>query len=87
MLAGEAGETVAALKRQPGKDLAVLGCGELVQSLMRHGLVDEYQLSIYPLVLGSGTRLFREGGPPASLKLVGTRTTATGVVIASYRPE
>ena len=62
LLAGDAAEAVAGLKQQPGKDLVVLGSGELVQSLMRHDLVDEYVLLIHPLVLGSGRRLFPDGG-------------------------
>ena len=77
---------VATLKEQPGGDLVVLGSGELVASLMRHDLVDEYVLLIHPLVLGSGRRLFPEGGSPAALRLVDTKTTTTGVVIATYRP-
>jgi dihydrofolate reductase len=77
---------VARLREQPGKDLVVLGSGELVQSLMRHNLVDEYVLQIYPLVLGSGRRLFADGGAFAKLRLVDAKTTTTGVVIATYRP-
>jgi dihydrofolate reductase len=64
----------------------VLGSGELVQSLMRRNLVDQYALLIHPLVLGSGRRLFADGGPFAALRLVDTRTTPTGVVIATYQP-
>jgi dihydrofolate reductase len=78
-------EAVAALKQKPGTNLLVLGSGGLVQSLMRHSLVDEYALSIHPLVLGSGSRLFPDGGPLAALRLVDTKTTSTGVVIATYR--
>jgi dihydrofolate reductase len=76
---------VAALKQEPGKDLVVLGSGELVQSLMRRNLVDEYVLSIHPLVLGSGRRLFPGGSPFTALQLVDTKTTSIGVVIATYR--
>jgi dihydrofolate reductase len=57
----------------------------LVQSLMRANLVDTYVLLIHPLVLGSGRRLFPEGGAAATLQLVGTRTTSAGVVIATYQ--
>ncbi len=64
----------------------VLGSGELVQSLMRRNLVDEYVLLIHPLVLGSGRRLFTDGGAFAALRLVNTKTTTTGVVIATYQP-
>src|SRR5712692_6672424 len=84
LLVGDAAEAVARLKEE-GKDLVVLGSGELVQSLMRRNLVDEYVLLIHPLVLGSGRRLFTDGGAFAALQLVGTRTTTTGVVIATYQ--
>jgi dihydrofolate reductase len=84
LLKGDAAETVAALKEQPGKDIVVLGSGQLIQSLMRHNLVDEYVLLIHPLILGSGRRLFTDGGATGALRLVDTRTTTTGVVIATY---
>jgi riboflavin biosynthesis pyrimidine reductase len=86
LLKGDAAAAVATLKEQPGKDFVILGSGVLVQSLMRRNLVDEYVLSIHPLVLGSGRRLFPDGVPFASLQLVDTKTTTTGVVIATYRP-
>ena len=85
LLQGDAMEAVAKLKEQPD-DLGVLGSGELVRSLMRANLVDEYVLLIHPLVLGSGRRLFPDGGPSADLRLVDTKTTTTGVVIATYQP-
>jgi len=85
LLEGDAAEAVARLKRQPGKDLTVLGSGELVQALMRRNLVDVYVLLIHPLVLGSGRRLFADGGPSTALRLVDTTTTTTGVVIATYQ--
>ncbi len=80
-------EAVASLKEQPAGDMVVLGSGELSRSLMQHGLVDEYVLSIHPLVLGSGRRLFPEGSPYAKLDLVDSVTTTTGVVIGTFRPE
>ena len=85
LLQGDAMEAVAELKEQPD-DLVVLGSGELVGSLMRAGLVDEYVLLIHPLVLGSGRRLFPDGAPSTALRLVDTKTTTTGVVIATYHP-
>ena len=85
LLQGDAAEAVARLRERPGKNLVVLGSGDLVRSLMRCNLVDEYVLSIHPLVLGSGRRLFPDGSSLA-LRLVDTRTTTTGVVIATYRP-
>jgi len=86
LLNGDASETVARLKEEPGKDLVVMGSGELAQSLMRSNLIDEYVLLIHPLVLGSGRRLFTDGSPTATLRLVGTRTTTNGVVIVTYQP-
>jgi dihydrofolate reductase len=86
LLQGDAVEAVAELKEQPDNDLVVLGSGELVRSLMRADLVDEYVLLIHPLVLGSGRRLFPDGGVSAALRLVDTKTTTTGVVIATYHP-
>ena len=84
LLKGDAAEAVARLKQEPGKDLVVMGSGELIQSLMRGKLIDEYVLLIHPLVLGSGRRLFTDGGAFAALRLVATKTTTTGVVIATY---
>jgi dihydrofolate reductase len=86
LLEGDVAEAVTNLRRQPGKDIGVLGSGELVGTLMRHSLVDRYVLMYHPIVLGSGRRLFREGGPLASLRLVDSVTTTTGVVIATYEP-
>jgi dihydrofolate reductase len=86
LLKGHVPEEVAELKRQPGKELQVHGSGNLVQTLMAHDLVDEYRLWFYPVVLGSGRRIFGEGSAPTALKLVDTKTTSTGVVIHSYQP-
>lgn len=80
-------EAVARLKEELSGDMGVLGSGELAQALMRHGLVDEYVLSIHPLVLGSGRRLFPEGSPFAKLRLVDSVTTTTGVVIGTFEAD
>jgi len=85
LLSGDAAAAVSKLKEQENKDLAVLGSGELIRSLMSHNLVDEYVLSIHPLVLGSGRRLFADSGRLAALRLIDSKTTSTGVVIATYR--
>jgi dihydrofolate reductase len=85
LLAGDAAEAVARLKERPGKDLVILGSGELVQSLMRRNLIDEYLLLIHPLVLGSGRRLFRDGGAFAALRLLDAKATTAGVIIATYQ--
>jgi dihydrofolate reductase len=65
----------------------VLGSGDLLQTLMREQLVDEYLLMIHPVVLGSGRRMFADGGPPLNLKLAESITTTTGVVLATYVKE
>jgi dihydrofolate reductase len=85
LLPADAAEGVTALKREPGADLLVMGSGELIQSLMRHRLIDTYVLLVHPIILGSGRRLFAEGGPPAELHLAETRTTDSGVIIATYQ--
>jgi dihydrofolate reductase len=85
LLKGDATDAVAGLRKKDGKNIVVLGSGNLVKSLMRRDLVDEYVLQIHPLVLGSGRRLFNNGDPFAGLELVDTKTTTTGVVIATYQ--
>ena len=77
----------AALKESIDHDISVLGSGDLLQTLMRDGLVDEYLLMIHPLVLGSGRRMFPDGTAPLGLRLVESITTTTGVVMATYRKE
>jgi dihydrofolate reductase len=86
LLKGDIPDTVARLKEQSGKDIGILGSGALIQLLMRHNLIDQFVLLIYPLVLGSGRRLFTDGGAFAALHLTNTVTTTTGVVIATYQP-
>src|SRR5512147_1601365 len=68
LLKGDAAEMVRALKAQPGKDLVILGSGQLIQTLMQHQLIDQYMLLIHPLVLGTGQRLFREGSAYSTLR-------------------
>jgi dihydrofolate reductase len=87
LLEGDAAEAVAELKQQPGGNIVILGSGELVRSLMPHDLIDELVLSIHPLVLGSGLRLFGGDGPFRAFTLVDSVTTTTGVIIATYQPS
>ena len=87
LLKGDAIENVARLKQEMGTDIVIMGSGELVQSLMRANLIDRYVLLIHPLVLGSGRRLFPDGGAYAALQLVNARTTDNGVVIVTYQPR
>ncbi len=87
LIAGDVVKEVAKLKRQTGNDLRVIGSGELVQTLMKHDLVDEYDLMIHPIVLGSGKHLFREGGSKQALKLLDIKSTSKGVTILKYETE
>ncbi len=86
LLKGDVPAAVAELKAQPGPDMVVMGSSKLVQTLMKHHLVDRYVLLIHPLVLGSGRRLFPEGGAFAALHLVRAQATTNGVVVAAYEP-
>ena len=79
-------EEIAKLKRQPGKDIVILGSGTLVRSLLRDDLLDELGLMVHPVVLGSGKRLFEEGGDQKALELVDSKTFGTGVLYLTYRP-
>ncbi len=87
LLRGDAGDAVAELKATSDKDLVVLGSGDLIQTLLRRDLVDECTVLIHPLVLGTGQRLFADGGPSATFRLVDSKITTTGVVIAVYHPS
>jgi dihydrofolate reductase len=87
LLGGDAADAVAALKTEHDHDLGILGSGVLVQSLLRRELIDEFLLTIHPLVLGSGRRLFPEGGAFAKFELTDVIPTSTGVLIATYRRQ
>ena len=86
LLEGDAAEAVAALKQGDGPELQVHGSGDLIQTLVRQGLVDEYRMWVFPVVIGSGKRLFAEGAIPAGLRLVDSTVSTTGVVIGTYEP-
>ena len=84
---GDAAEGVASLKEQDdGPELQVHGSGNLAQTLIHHGLVDEYRLWVFPLVLGQGKRLFADGTIPASLRLIDSKVSTTGVFMGTYEP-
>src|SRR5512132_1121842 len=85
VLRGDVAQAVAGLKGESGKDLHVIGSGELVQTLMHHDLVDEYRLMINPILVGSGKRLFRGDNDRKMLRLTDSTISSTGVVIATYR--
>jgi dihydrofolate reductase len=86
LMEGDAAEGVAKLKQTEGPDLQVHGSGNLVQTLMRHNLVDRYYLWVFPVLVGAGKRLFADGTVPGSLKLVDNVVSTTGVVIGTYEP-
>jgi dihydrofolate reductase len=86
LLKGDVANEVARLKAQPGGELQVHGSGDLAQTLLQLGLVDEYRLWVYPVVLGQGRHLFREGNVAAALRLIDSKTTSTGVLVNTYQP-
>lgn len=86
LLKGDAADAVARLKQEGGDDLVILGSGELIRSLMPRNLIDRFILLIHPLVLGSGRHLFAEEGQLRALRLVDSKSTSTGVLIATYQP-
>ena len=86
LIEGDAAEGIAALKKEDGPELQVHGSANLLQTLLRHNLVDQFRLWVFPLVIGSGKRLFADGTIPAGLKLVDSKVSTTGVVIGTYEP-
>src|SRR5918994_342543 len=86
LIKGNVAEEIAKLKRQPGKDIGIVGSGTLVRSLLADGLLDELRLMVHPIVLGRGKRLFEEGGGQKALNLVDSKTFGTGVLYLTYQP-
>lgn len=86
LLGSDVAAEVAMLKQQPGGELQVHGSGGLAQTLIEHDLVDEYRLLYFPVHVGRGKRLFRDGTKAAALRLTSSKATRTGVIIASYEP-
>jgi dihydrofolate reductase len=86
VIAGDVPEEVARLKSEPGGNIAVLGSAELVRTLITRDLVDEYFLVVFPILLGSGKRLFGEAEAPKRLKLIESAATGTGGLMLTYRP-
>jgi dihydrofolate reductase len=83
-LGGDIAEQVSNLKQQPGPDLHVYGSANLLQTLMKHDLVDAFWLKIYPLTLGSGKRLFADGAIPAAFKVTESHVSPSGIIIVNY---
>jgi dihydrofolate reductase len=86
LLKGDVGEAVARLKEEDGPELQVHGSSDLIQTLLEAGVIDQFRVLIFPVVLGAGKRLFGEGAPPGALKLVDSKVSSTGVVMATYEP-
>ncbi|WP_030903679.1 dihydrofolate reductase family protein [Streptomyces sp. NRRL F-5126] len=85
LLEGDTAEAVRRLKESDGGSIQVVGSGDLAQTLMRHGLVDEYRLTIHPVIVGSGKRLFADGAIPTALEPVSVSTTKSGTIVGVYR--
>jgi dihydrofolate reductase len=83
-LGGDIAEKVSQLKQQPGPDLHVYGSANLLQTLMKHDLVDAFWLKLHPLTLGSGKRLFVDGTIPAAFKVTESQVSPKGVIIVNY---
>lgn len=84
LLEGDAAREIKKLKERDGPELQVYGSGNLMQTLLRHDLVDEFRLKIFPITLGMGKRLFGDGTIPAGLRLLRSEVSPTGVIIATY---
>ena len=87
LIEGDVASAVGKLKEEDGPELQVLGSSELLQTLLANGLVDEFRLWVFPVIAGSGKRLFGEGAAPTGLRLVSSDTSTSGVIIATYEPE
>ncbi len=85
LIEGDVAHQVAKLKKQPGREIQVAGSADLVRTLLAFGLVDEFRLWIFPVVLGKGKRLFADGVVPSEFQLIDTRTTDAGVIVNCYR--
>jgi dihydrofolate reductase len=86
LLEGDAGDALAALKEQDGPELQVHGSPNLIQTLLRHNLVDQFRLMVFPVVVGPGKRLFGEGTTPSGLTLLDGKASPSGVMLGTYEP-
>jgi dihydrofolate reductase len=87
LIKGDVAAAVASLKQQPGQDILMYGAGPLARTLLQHGLLDDLRVWLYPIVWGSGERLFNSASNLPALQLVDTKTFTSGVVVLSYRPD
>ena len=86
LLGGDVVAAITALKAQPGHDLQIIGSGNLIQMLQAASLIDEYNVWVFPVVLGRGKRLFENGARPCALKLAASKFSKTGAVMNTYVP-
>jgi len=86
LVEGDAADGLTALKAEDGPELQVHGSANLIQTLLRHNLADEYRLWVFPVVIGSGKRLFGDGTIPSGLRLVDSKVSTTGVVMGTWEP-
>jgi dihydrofolate reductase len=84
LVEGDTVQEIIKLKEQKGPELQVHGSGNLIQTLLKHDLIDEFRLKIFPITIGIGKRLFGDGTIPAGFKLVDSKTSTTGVIVANY---
>ncbi|MDQ2952681.1 MAG: dihydrofolate reductase family protein [Chloroflexota bacterium] len=86
LIKGDVAKYVVDLKKAEGPEIQVHGSGDLIQTLLKHDLIDEFHLMTFPVVVGTGKRLFANGTMPAGLKATNVKSSGTGVVIATYEP-
>jgi dihydrofolate reductase len=86
LVTGDVVAAVRALKDEPGDELQIWGSGQLLRTLFQHGLVDRFRLMTYPVVVGSGRRLFNDGSPPTTMRPVDLTVTDLGIIIGTYEP-
>lgn len=87
LIMGNVEQEITKLKKQDGPELQVHGSGNLIQTLLKHDLVDEFRLKIFPITIGTGKRLFGGGTIPAGFKVLESKTSTTGVIIATYERD
>jgi dihydrofolate reductase len=87
LLKGDLPTAINAIKAQDGNDIIIFGSGVLIQSLMKHNLIDRYLLLIHPLVLGAGRQMFPNGGVPATFNLISAKATSNSVIVSNYEPS
>jgi len=86
LIEGDVADGVAKLKQQPGQDLVMYGCHDLMHKLLQHDLIDEYRILVHPVLLGRGTTFFDDGAGPVNLELIDAAVISSGVAVLAYQP-